>query len=263
MQNKNIRTSFFILLLLGSLIALIIFLPCPTNNQYVIFRILIALLCGLFFPLISGTINISQLGMKAAGGIALFIFVYFEMPTYINSNDKCNEPFEYTIFLRDSDDNKIENFDGILKIEGENKFDPGTFNKSESSYLFRGIDFSLKNKEVRVELESENWVFANRKKFTMKSVSEKSTSLVVIPNSKARFSSGFVKDKFEIPNVEIYSEGKLIAKTDSRGWYSISIPIENDKTGLRVNFIKKGYLRREEILYVGFSTIKLYKVNLK
>ena len=222
MKSKWTRLIFLIGIIIAVLFFFTIIFPCPSSTQYLFFRILLSILCALCSIMIPGELNITQIGFKVTGGIALLYLVFQLTPKVIDPNDYCNEPFEYTIYLRDADGNKVENFDGLLKIEGENKFDSGTFDKSESSYLFRGIDFSLKNKEVRIELESENWVFANRKKFTIKSLYKKSNPLVVIPNLKARFSSGFVKDKFEIPDVEIYSEGKLIAKTDSRGWYSIS-----------------------------------------
>jgi hypothetical protein len=263
MNSKWKRLMFLIVVIIVVLIIFTIFFPCPTSSQYVFFRIFLSILCMLFSVEIPSQIYVNQVGLRITGAFALFYIVFQLTPKLIDPNDPCNEPFEYTIYLRDSDGNKVENFDGMLKIEVKNKFEPGTSNELESSYLFRGIDFSFKNKEVRVELESKNWLFETRKKFTTTTLIERSTSLVVIPNLKARFSNGFVKDKFEIPNVEIYSEGNLIAKTDSRGWYNISIPVENNKTGMKVSFIKKGYLRREEILYIGSSTIKLSKIGSK
>ncbi len=72
------------------ILAIVILVPKPTEFQEFTFRLVLALAAGAFAGLIAGFINIEKKGPKSAlragGGLAVFVIVYFVNPPKIISD---------------------------------------------------------------------------------------------------------------------------------------------------------------------------------
>jgi hypothetical protein len=70
---------------LAALLAIVIFIPTPTDDQMVIFRIVIAVAAGGAAAIIPGFIDLnmsrgSAFALRAGGALAVFVIVYFFDP---------------------------------------------------------------------------------------------------------------------------------------------------------------------------------------
>jgi hypothetical protein len=75
-QWERIAIFAFGVLFTAALVILAIFFPIPTQFQYLVFRIVLALACAGVAALIPGMINVDIPYVRAGGALAVFVFVF-------------------------------------------------------------------------------------------------------------------------------------------------------------------------------------------
>src|SRR5262245_52516689 len=78
--ERSIAVSI-VLALLTIFFAMALIMPTPTPPQFVVFRIIIALLAAMFGALLPGLVNFAHPTARVIGALALFVIVYFFIPT--------------------------------------------------------------------------------------------------------------------------------------------------------------------------------------
>jgi hypothetical protein len=77
---ERVAIFAFGVIFVGALLAVAIFCPNPTQFQYTVFRIILALAAAGIAALIPGLIKVKIPGVRAGGALAVFVFVYYFSP---------------------------------------------------------------------------------------------------------------------------------------------------------------------------------------
>jgi hypothetical protein len=86
------QTSIYLAFVFGVvfvavLLALAVFIPAPTTNQYTVFRIVLALAAAGVAAVIPGFLAVQvSTAVRAGGAMAVFVVVYFFTPAGLVSN---------------------------------------------------------------------------------------------------------------------------------------------------------------------------------
>ncbi|WP_052600229.1 hypothetical protein [Aureispira sp. CCB-QB1] len=138
---------------LGTLItvaAFSIFFPCPSEFQYIIFRILIAVGVAAFSVTIAGTLSIENNGIKATGGLGVLVFVYLLNPASIVIRDDCSQ-HETKIEGIITINGKLKNSIQISNLESEISRSTNSLGKFEMSIP----ENELKGDELTFQIKTE------------------------------------------------------------------------------------------------------------
>jgi hypothetical protein len=96
MPKLEVMLAFaFGVIFIAVLLALALFIPKPTPEQFEIFRIVIAVAAAGFAAVIPGLLHLtvstsSKLALQAGGALAVFVVVYFYSPARWAADDGAN-----------------------------------------------------------------------------------------------------------------------------------------------------------------------------
>ncbi len=226
------------LVLLLLILGLIWWLPCPSNAQFFIFRISLALAAGGLASVLTGSLQISwSPGISAGGGLAVFILVYYASPNIVN-DDRCQTTTSLTVFVH----GKSGPHDIILRQQGHVVLDVhGERKRQAISENGEAYFPNLRvGDTVRLNVDfSEPYRALN------------SDSLYVIrPNGKIylpvalqgldRVSGTVIWRDQPVPDV-IVSINTIRDTTDATGYYELYIPEALQRREQTVSFFKPGF----------------------
>lgn len=232
------------------ILLLVIFFPCPTSSQFVVFRIVLSIAIAGFAAVIPGFFSFKYKTVVSAGGaIAVFAFTYLFNPTLINTEDKCNEPVDFTFFLEDSTGVNPLKSSGklILLVENDKREE---LIDGEGSASFKRLPFDMLGKTARVQLEADGWQFANTKNVTELKLEGRSAQLIIRRDNSFCCVSGSIRD-----NSNRFLEGVKVSinntfdETDANGSFSITIPLSEQLEEQRLTAYKPGYVIWEDKVY--------------
>jgi hypothetical protein len=225
-------------------------LPCPSNAQYTIFRIVLSIAVAAFAVILTGFFKFNyKIIITCGGGFAVFVFTYIYTPALIQTGDKCNEPFDYTIFLQDSVGNMPLRSAGTMAIMVNNELKRLPIDQ-EGSCTFKQIPFSLKDSSVSVQLEVDGWQFANSKKATTVSLTGKRSVLIVEQDNSLCCISGSVRDERNRAVDEVRIQiGDIGVTTNGNGRFTISIPPGQQREEYKLIAEKAGYETFASLVY--------------
>lgn len=248
------------------IILLVIFIPCPTQNQYLVFRIVIALAAAGLATIIPGFISLNMSkGITAGGALAVFVLIYFFDPASTVAENKCaNETFTFTVFVHGQKGEE----DKILRNQGEVcvylnsmpdkvKIDEdgrATFTEISPTFLNTKVRISVQhpqpyqstNPDSLYELKKNGVVFLQVGLFGMDKIFGE-----VLDYKTGRFLDSV---RVSILDVETF--------TNSNGWFELHIPADKQSKFQRVSFDKKGY-EREVYDSVPVHTKQPFSIAMK
>lgn len=236
---------FMIIILL-----LILFFPCPTSSQFFVFRIVLSIAVAGFASIIPGFFRLKYKGIITAGGaLAVFAFIYTFNPGTIIAEDRCNEPFDYTVFLEDSIGHSIIRVSGILILQIENDKRIETIDEKGSA-TFKQIPFRLKDKVLPLQLEVNGWQFVNHKTTIGIKLKEKSSTLMVERDNSLCCVKGSVRDEESnfLQGVKV-GIGDIFTTTNENGRFSIEIPVYLQKPEQIITASKGNYYIWQDKVY--------------
>jgi hypothetical protein len=243
------KTPFWLGVVLSVIIILlVVFIPCPTKDQYFVFRIIIALAAAGLATVIPGFINIRfNKEITAGGALAVFALIYLFDPASTIAENKCEqETFSITVFVH----GKKGKEDKILKGQGEvclylnSKPDKGKID-DDGKAIFTEISPTFLNSKVRItiehpqpyqvthpdslyELKKNEVIFLEADLYGMDQVFGE-----VLDDKTGEFLDSV---RVSILDIETY--------TNNKGWFELHIPPEKQNKFQRVSFDKKGYERQ-------------------
>ncbi|MEZ4892876.1 MAG: hypothetical protein R3A50_09535 [Saprospiraceae bacterium] len=241
-KQALIFAAGFVLLILLS----VLFVPCPTNAQFIVFRIALAIGVAGLAAVLPGLLQLN-LSKNLAFGIALVVFalVYFQNPATEISKNSCEDTFEYSIILV-SDSERL-NFDtkykGKVKLQLKNDFREATLDLNGSAD-FKGLAPAFQDQQVDAILDFQGWQFAetHSKKMSVK-LSGKNINLKVEPDQSLSKIMGVVKDINNnfIADAVVWLPGGNKVKTDSLGYFELPIAEGKQREKQTISIVKQGF----------------------
>jgi hypothetical protein len=213
-------------LLLG-IVGLLVFVPCPSGPQFLVFRIALARAVAGLAAVIPGFFEFGHKKMVSAGGaLAVFAFVYLINPAQSTGEDRCNQPVDFTIFLQDASGKTVLKNEGTLSLRLENDRRSESID-ADGSVSFKRLPAQAANDTVSVELEASGWLFDNGTTSTRLPLTGNNGTLTIQRDSSLYCCiSGSVRDENNrfLPGVRL-SIGDEFVESDSNGRFALRIPV--------------------------------------
>ena len=267
-SKPNILIPISLLVLFGGLVFI---LPCPSDSQFIYFKLVLAIIAGLFGWFLSGFINITatwgKLVINATGGFGLFFLVFFYSPKLSSNSGKCAP--QYTIILRDSTGKTIRGLEGKLSvIVGTDVKTPEI--KSDGTVDVKGITEDKETTKFSVELLNEDWLFkSNREKVIDTFFKNERLVLYLVLDNQYCCLKGTVVDASNnntpMENVEVFVDNIKII-TNKEGKYDYIVPNNLRKTSLNLRISKDSFITIEKVVSTSLKvdeTIYLHRTNRK
>jgi|SRR5450432_301996 len=249
--TRNLFPAISGLVLIIAILFIAIALPCPTNTQYIIFRIVLSIALAAFAVVIPGIFKLTiSTGLKAGGCLAIFAFAFKYTPQVLNTSDKCVAFFVYSISLRDSaDDIPIKN-SGFLTMISDNYQQKIKIDEA-GNVNFLKIPPVLKESHINLQLDAEGWRFENKKKIISIHLINNSAVLTIQRDNSLCCITGSVRDSstgIYLPDVKVRI-GDISSTSDQNGRFKLEIPAADQQEEYRLICEKDHYTLREEMVY--------------
>ena len=251
-------------LLVGLGFALLIFLtilffPCPTGAQYVVFKILISLGAAGIAAVIPGFLEFKHRKEITAGGaLAVFVLVYFFNPTLIDPSSKCNnEPFEFTVSLRGPALPEYPHLqDATLQLKLDNRWDEANVDEFGDAD-FKGIPGEFADKLVPLRLKSSFWQLQQDSVL----LEGKSETVDIAPNGALEQIRGNVRTgdgSAYIEGVEIRMDNSQVSvTTDATGYFEINVPVQMQREKYSITASKPGFTSQMLYAYPSSGSLEI------
>jgi hypothetical protein len=116
-NQRKLLTYFVGLALILTILALILFIPCPTEAQFLVFRIVLSAAVGGFVVLLPGYFKLKYNRVVTAGGsLAVAAAVYVFNPALLSSTTRCEDTFDLTLFFYSGEDKSTIVKQGTVSI---------------------------------------------------------------------------------------------------------------------------------------------------
>ncbi len=240
-------------ILVLAVLAILLWLPCPSDPQYVVFRVVLAFGIACLSVLLMGSISLwHKPVLVASGGFAMFFLTLRFLPALIRTDDKCKSAFAYSVRLRDTANQKISNLQDtlILRLGSDDRKAPVT---ADGIADFKEIPAAYAGAAVVAELQSPGWWFqATRSRSITIPLKGSNSTLLLVPSDLYCCIFGSITNQSgqAIPGVEI-SIGQLRFKTDSLGYFSITLPVAQQQREVSLRLSAGGYRVKEVMMYPG------------
>ena len=181
--------------------------------------------------------NILNGTLKLSGAVVCFLLILI-LGFYLAPS---STSFDFTIFLRNRRGEKVIRDQDTLSMVLGGDILPKRIN-SEGAAEFRRIPLKYKNSNVRLELNSKGWVFANGMDSTACKLHSESSIVSVRRDSSLAYVMGEVKDE----NNHLI-EGALVSildlhdTTKTQGEFEIIIPEEKQSDRVEIHVLKEGF----------------------
>lgn len=161
------------------------------------------------------------------------------------------QPFTFTIFLRDAAGETVLKDAGVIKIRLDNEIKQDSIDEN-GSVDFKGIPAGFRDREVPVELEIGGWQFANGKRSTRCTLEGSAVTLTIERDDSLCCVSGLIMDDNGQPlaGVSVAIKG-ITTETDGNGRFQIRIPPEKRAEKQWLTALKEGYETHHLYVYPG------------
>ena len=238
--SLGIGTGFIVLAFVANLL-----IQCPSNSFYVTLRSLFSL--GFLLAAIGAEgyfdLKIYRLkSIKIVGPIGLAIVIYLFTPRILSQSDRCTETIDFTIYLRDINENTplLNEAKLTLTYGGNNP----EYQVTNGACTFKEIPSFYLDSNLDLQISATGWVFTNGKKATLVKIHGHSSKQIIQKDDAFCCVQGFVKDdKRFLSGVQVRIKD-IIDTTDEHGRYYLRIPPEKQEPFYTIIAYKKGYAFR-------------------
>lgn len=241
-------------LLLGTAVALIGFLPCPTPIQETAARLLMALGAAGIATVLPGLFQIHLKPIQAGSAIGVFALVYLVNPARVMTDDsRCNQAqtTAVTVFVH----GKQGRQDMILRQQGYVVMDVRGGERKRASINENGQAFFQNleigdSVELNVDFSEPYKATKPNKKYVIED--EGSIYLETVLQGLDKIFGTVLDGDAPLPGV-LVSIGALRDTTNDLGYYEILIPENLQQKQQEVKFIKRGYTMITKKAYPQFN----------
>jgi hypothetical protein len=232
-------------------IFLIVYFPCPTQAQYSVFRIVLAIAIAGIAAVIPGFIHVRYKGLISAGGaLAVFLVVlYVTDPKKGLINADCHDCFSQNLIFKTVDGNFASDLEGVVAIEIGNELQDVALESNGTAFV-KCVDYINKDKQIKITLKANGWQFGNGTDTISVAFSGKNATVFIRRDRQLCCITGVVRDSLTgdlISNATVAVQG-LTTETKN-GWFEINIP-ESLQNNVQVIYIsKEGYSTIHEEVY--------------
>jgi hypothetical protein len=232
MKNKLHLIGFIVGVFLVCVILFITYkLPCPSSSQYVTFKTILAVAIAALISVLPGFFTIrygfGHYVISAGGAIGIFWAVFTYTPKIIDTNDKCQNEFEYTFSIEDSSGNTPIRDKGLLSIRSGIYTEEASIEK-DGSATFRNIPASLRDSSVALLLNVPGWTFMNDQNQQKIYLKERNQRIKIKRrNSIYNIKGRVMKNDGTILSHVLINLDDDSARTDNNGMFSISLSSQN------------------------------------
>lgn len=246
------KTSL-IVLLLGVVSAFIWINPCPSTSQYTWFRIILALGAGTFIVLFTGSAKIilteTKTWIKLTGAAAVVLLIYYVLPKFSDTSDRCNPTQHYTFFLRTAENRAAADLKGSISLKMGNEYKEKEIG-SDGTVHFYDLPVSLLQKPVTIDLKAHGWWFhSNLENAIDTLLPGENMTLVVSRDETYAVINGSIFDsdniKQALANVRILVADTTVY-TDAEGRFTLHLPQHKRRPTHQALFNKDGYEQQEK-----------------
>ncbi len=230
--------------LLVLIMVLITFFRNPSNEQYMVYRVVLALAAGGFVAVIPGFFEFEYKTMVRAGGaMAVFAFVL-----WFTKVEKA-EAFDFTVFVEDTNGATPLKNEGKLILKLGNDRRPEAIN-TKGGANFKNIPIANQNQTFALQLEAKGWQFENGKTVTDIQLKGNVATITITPDNSLCCISGSIRDEdsYFLSEVKV-SIGNTFVETDKNGRFKIKIPHDQQKEEQTLTATKYGYKIWEANVY--------------
>lgn len=257
--ETKIWLNVIIGMLLISLIGWMVWkLPCPSSNQYIYIRVVLALSVGCLSALLMGFIQINNKAIKAGGACAIFLIVLKFTPDLINTENKCGvSAFRLQIYFRDEQGGTIRKLNGMVSILIQNSFYQESRIDDKGRVVFENIpaNFSVAgSNKAQIELKQVDgfWYADIHKKVFDTLITSDNMTLKLSPDESDCCVSGYIRDERTnngLDSVQVtLTDNNQDTVTGKNGYYLLNIPQELRGQALVVELKRRKYITKLEQL---------------
>jgi hypothetical protein len=247
-DKSDTKKSYKMPVIIGvSFMALIIFLivviPCPTSSQYFFFRIAFAIAVAGFASVIPGSIEFKYKNfVTASSAMAVFAIIFFlnPAPALIDTSDKCNQPFNLTVFVHGSQGK----YDTVLQGKGEVVIDLGNDRKREAinqdgEAEFKSIPAAFKNERVNISVNSD--IYKAKYPDSLYTLDDNKVYVQVQKYGLDKIMGSVIdEDGNLLQEVKVMIQD-IVDTSDANGNFKLIIPPEKQKEEQTLRATKEGY----------------------
>lgn len=232
-----------LVLLVGTAIALIGIVPCPSANAERLFRLLMALGAGLIGTIVPGIFDLNFKGVKATSAAGFFALVYLINPAGVMKNDsRCKDFATVTVVVHGAagPHQKILRSQGEVVIEFDrtekariNENGEAVFVKIPAQWLEEKVKIYLEHPQPYQVLHPDSLyqIKADGKVYVAAALQNADRLFGTITDAQ----NGAFLDSVRV------SIRNIAAYTDANGWFELEIPADIQQKFQRVTLSRKGY----------------------
>lgn len=239
---------------LAAILGSVLFIPCPSDAQFFVFRVLLALGAAGIASIIPGYLGYKGKLIQAGGALGVLVLIYLINPATViaEGQDRCtsDEPFTLTVSVeaqRPSSNYPSLQPEAQLLIWQNNEWRPSGINEDGVAY-FRNFKSDKKKVAIRLNAdfyqpETDSLAYDNDKE---------AVSLRLIPDGSLGKVHGKVMDQSREPlgGVRIEVAG-VFQETDEAGNYALDIPLEKQEEFHQFFASKEGFTTYSDEVWPG------------
>lgn len=242
-SKKYVNPAGVGVILMLIILVMAYYTPCPSDSQYFVFRIVLAIAVAGLASILVGqmTLKYGKI-LEATGPIVVFFIIYLVNPPRFWEND-CKNSF--TVYLEDNEGKYIAPKKDELILEVNNTPVSEYISAVKFSNIPTNIDSTF------IKLNSDEWQFDNQSN-KQKVKLEEATTLKVIKNEKCCLEGKIFEDidgtLMPLEDVMVTISNRRVF-TNSNGRFSIILPTsEQNEKEIRINLTKSGFRDKSKFI---------------
>lgn len=219
-------------------IGIITIIPCPSEPQFLFYKVVLAISVSGIASIIPGFINIKYKGLvSASGAIAVFVFVLTYNPAFIKDNPRCRSTFDLDVqFYGDSAKGTLINSGDVRVIL------PGQSHRytiQEGRIILEEVPIDIIGQPIVIIPQLEDY---KKEQISVTLTHQvKSVDLVLTPIKHTTRIEGSVFRKNKPVENGIVNINGTTVNTDKFGSFSMDVPVK-EGTMVNIKILEAGNL---------------------
>jgi hypothetical protein len=248
------------------LLALVVFIPCPSEGQYIVFRLVLALGLAALAAIVPGILQVAwNSAIKASGALAVFVVAYLMDPAARVGQGRCEQgAFSVTVFtkpLREGVDLPSPGGEVVLRLrsnerrEKVNERGEATFKEIAAEFEGQRVPLAFAHPQgYKAAVGMDSVLLTRNGAYNLS---------ITLPGTRRILGAVYDFQRNQpLDSVYVGINKQTFTYTDAVGEFILDIPEEFQGKFQRLKFLKKGY-ELLELDSVPVHTGQKQQVSLK